>query len=395
MRPVLIAGGGIAGLTTALALAKIGRASILMERARHFSEVGAGLQISPNAASVLVALGLGDALDAVSHKPEFIRMRAARSGREVKRLAINTHCQSRFGHAYRVVHRADLLDVLLKAARGEQLITLHADAEVSAVDNTAGPVAATTADGRTFVGDVLVAADGVWSTVRTRVLGLPLAQPSGRSAWRTLIPAGAMDRQSHADVGLWMGSGAHLVHYPVRDGSMINLVAVVDDGFSDRTWDGETGSGDLPRHFWLWSAEARALIASKPAAGQEWRRWPLFQRKPEKYAVDGPIVLIGDAWHATLPFMAQGAAMAIEDAAVLAFRLSHHPDDPVSAIRQFQDDRQDRTARLVDLANRNGTIYHLSGPMAFSRNAVLKRMPADKVLSRLDWIYGWKPPALS
>lgn len=395
MLPVLIAGGGIAGLTSALALAKVGRASILMERARRFSEVGAGLQISPNAASVLVALGLGDILDAVSHKPEFIRMRAARNGREINRLAINKYCQSRFGHSYRVVHRADLLDLLLKAAAGESLITLHADAEVSAVDVSAENIAATTADGRTFVGAVLVAADGVWSTVRTRVLGLPLSQPTGRSAWRTLIPAGARDRDTSADVGLWMGSGAHLVHYPVRDGSMINLVAVVDDGFSDRTWDGETGSGDLPRHFWLWAAEARELISARPAAGQEWRRWPLFQRKPDKYAVDRPIVLVGDAWHATLPFMAQGAAMAIEDAAVLAYRLSRHPDDPVSAIRQFQDDRLDRTARLVDLANRNGTIYHLAGPMAFSRNAVLKRMSADKILSRLDWIYGWKPPALA
>jgi len=395
MLPVLIAGGGIAGLTTALALAKVGRASILMERARRFSEVGAGLQISPNAASVLVALGLGDALDAVSHKPDFIRMRVARSGREVKRLAINAHCRTRFGHAYRVVHRADLLDVLLKAAADEPLIALHADAEVSAVETTDENVAATTADGRTCVGNVLVAADGVWSTIRTRVLGLPLAQPSGRSAWRMLIPAGAMDAEVGGDVGLWMGSGAHLVHYPVRDGSMINLVAVVDDGFSDRTWDGETGSGDLPRHFWLWAAEARALIDARPASGQEWRRWPLFQRKPDRYAVDRPIVLIGDAWHATLPFMAQGAAMAIEDAAVLAHRLSQHPDDPVPAIRQFQNDRLDRTARLVDLSNRNGTIYHLGGPLAFSRNAVLKRMSPDKVLSRLDWIYGWKPPALA
>lgn len=395
MAPVLIAGGGIAGLTTALALAKIGRASILMERARQFSEFGAGLQISPNAASVLDALGLSNALDAVGHQPSCIAMRAAGNGRVVKRLQINSYCQTRFGHPYRVVHRADLLDLLLRAATGETLIELHADAEVSAVDVTREGIAATTADGRTFAGSMLVAADGVWSTIRNRVLGLALAQPTGRSAWRTLVPAETSDSDAAADVGLWMGAAAHLVHYPVRDGSMINLVAVVDDGFSDRTWDGETGSGDLQRHFKTWCAEPRRLIAATPSDGQEWRRWPLFQRRPDKYAIDRPIVLIGDAWHATLPFMAQGAAMAIEDAASLAHRLLRHADDPISAIRHFQEDRFDRTRKLVDLANRNGTIYHLAGPMAFARNSVLKRMSAEAVLSRLDWIYGWKPPALA
>ena len=400
MEPVLIVGGGIAGLTAALALAKIGRPSIVLERAAEFSEVGAGLQISPNAASVLCDLDLGDALDTVAEKPDAIVIRSGKTGRTINRLAVKSYCQSRFGHPYRVAHRADLLNVLKKAADDAPLISLHVRADIGDIARTPDGIRVVAADRRSFEGAALIAADGVWSAIRVNHLGQSHAIPTARTAWRATVPATAL-ADTHADagsfsrdVGLWMGPSVHLVHYPLRGGAMINLVAVVEDLFEDRTWDGEGGAEDLARHFQSWCESARALIDAASAAGQEWRRWPLYQARPEAYETDDPIVLVGDAWHATLPFMAQGAAMAIEDAAVLA-RCMADEENPVRAFKRFQRQRLTRTARLVDFAQRNGRIYHLRGPMAFARDTTLSALSSDRLLSQLDWIYGWKPPALT
>lgn len=394
LETILIAGGGIAGLTAALALAKTGRATAVLERAASFAEIGAGLQVSPNAACVLFDLGLGDALDKAAYAPDAIHMRCGRTGRLLKRLPVGAYCRNRFGHPYRVVHRADLLRILLNAAAGNPLISLHAAADVRAVDAAGDEIAVTTADGHAFRGAALVAADGVWSDIRAKCFDLPPALPTGRSAWRTIVPASALAGEHRQDIGLWMGPGAHLVHYPLRDGALINLVAVIDDRFSERTWDGEAAPEDLARAFRPWCGVAAALIDAPAAADSAWRRWPLYQTRPQACAIQAPIALIGDAWHASLPFMAQGAAMAIEDAAVLADCFARE-SGPLAAIRRFQNARLVRTGRLVDLAARNGRVYHMQGAAAFARDAAIAALPSGRLLAQFDWIYGWKPPAVT
>ncbi len=390
MDPVLIVGGGIAGLTTALALADTGRASIVLERAAVFSEVGAGLQISPNAASVLDRLGLTDALDRVAVVPEHIVMRTATTGTKLATLPIGRFCRSRFSRPYRVVHRADLLQVLVDAAAGSPLISLVVSTDVTDVQFGPAGVKVGAADGRRFQGGLLIGADGVWSTIRTETLGLPAAVPTGRTAWRATVETAALPDADWASIGLWMGPKAHLVHYPLRDRALVNLVAVLSEPMAEKSWDAAADRVALDAVFGEWADPARAAIATV----RSWRRWPLYSSRPDRYPADRPVVLVGDAWHATLPFMAQGAAMAIEDAAVLAACLAK-AGNPVSAAESFQKLRAKRTRSLVDLAARNGRIYHMSGAAAFARNMTLSALPAGRLLSGLSWIYGWKPPPLS
>jgi len=392
--PILIAGGGIAGVTAALALAQAGRASIIFERAPRYGEVGAGLQISPNAAAVLANLGLGEDLDAAADQPATIQMFSGISGKRLAKLPIKDYCLEKFDQPYRVVHRADLLNLLLAKAAISPLIELRTSAAICDVSDHADGLAVNIEEGQFFSGSGLIAADGVWSATRSKALNLVSATATGRTAWRALVPVTAPLEPYRHHVGLWMGPKAHLVHYPVRNGSMINLVALIEDGFEQRTWDGEADAKDLYPSFQTWCPQARELLRAPAESGGDWMRWPLYQRKPERYATTLPIALVGDAWHATLPFMAQGAAMAIEDAACLAHNLGKTPDIR-TAFGDFQTDRLSRTGRLVDLAARNGKLYHMRGPMAAARDLTLSALPANRLLSQLDWIYGWKPPALT
>lgn len=390
MDPVLIVGGGIAGLTTALALARTGRASIVLERASAFSEVGAGLQVSPNAACVLDELGLTAALDRVAVEPDRIVMRTAGTGKTLTTLPIGRFCRTRFSRPYRVVHRADLLQILIDAAAGDPLISLTAAADIVKLAFDPAGVSVEAADGRRFHGGLLVGADGVWSTIRTDTLGLPDAVPTGRTALRATVEADALPKADWTSIGLWMGPDAHLVHYPLRDGSLVNLVAILTEPMAEKSWDAAVDRAALDAAFGGWADPARSAIA----AIRSWRRWPLYGNLPHRYPADRPVVLVGDAWHATLPFMAQGAAMAIEDAAVLAACLSETAD-PIRARDRFQKLRAKRTRSLVDLAARNGRIYHMTGAAAFARDTALSALPAGRLLAGLSWIYGWKPPPLS
>jgi salicylate hydroxylase len=212
-----------------------------------------------------------------------------------------------------------------------------------------------------------------------------------RTAWRALIPADAVPAEFRAPVvHLWLGLDAHLVHYPVKAGRLINLVAIVHDGWSGTDWSAAGERAEILRHFarFAWSEKARALIALP----EQWLKWALYQRRAPFAGGAGPMTLIGDAAHPMLPFLGQGAGMAIEDAAVLADRLARGIADPARALRAYEAVRRERTARAQKMSRRQGRIYGLTGPEALIRNMSMRLLGSEKLLSRQDWLYSWQPP---
>lgn len=375
--PALIAGGGIAGLTLSLALARRGRRSRIVERAPALEATGAGVQLSPNAGRALEALGLGPALDAVATRPEAVSIVDAPSGRRLKRVTLGASAERRWGAPYRVLHRADLQTVLLDAikAAGDVEITLGAEARAVAEtgDGVSLEIAHATGGGETLEGDWLAGADGLRSVIR-RAVKLPTAVGgSGLKAWRAVLPASALPAAFDlAEVTLWLGPGAHLVVYPVRKGREANVVVIGDDRVS--------GPAALAAS---WASPARELIA----AGPDWTPWPLHDRPPDARMHRGRVALVGDASHAAMPSLAQGAGFAIEDAAVLARLVASEAQNPFAA---YQDARLMRVARLQSEARRQIRIDHLRGLAASARNTALMLAPESALLRGLDWIYGWR-----
>jgi salicylate hydroxylase len=377
--PALIAGAGIAGLTLALSLARRGVGSRILERASLLQEAGAGIQLSPNAGRVLDALGLGPALDAVAVRPEAVAIGDAPTGRTLTTLPLGTAAERRWGSPYRVLHRADLQTVLLEAARKEPAIEIALGAEILAVHETESGVAAevrSTSGAETIEAAWLAGADGLRSVAR-RAVKLPDAvRTTGLVAWRSVVPAAALPSAfGPTRVTVWLAPGAHLVVYPVRGGREANIVIIGDSRAS--------GPADLAAR---WAAPARDLIA---AAGG-WTAWPLHDRDPDARMRRGRIVLLGDAAHATLPSLAQGAAFAIEDAAVLARLVAAGGADPFSP---YEKARLPRTARLQTRSRRQMEIDHLGGLAARARNLALTLAPTQALLAGLDWAYGWKDAA--
>lgn len=377
--PALVAGGGIAGLTLALALARRGFSSVVLERAAALQEVGAGVQLSPNAGRVLDALGLGPALDAVATRPEAVAISDALTGRRLKRLTLGESAERRWGAPYRALHRGDLQARLLDAAKATGLVEIRLGATILAARETGDGAALTVAapDGEeTVEGGWIAGADGLRSVVR-QAIGLPAAsRASGLTAWRCVLPADAVPAAFDlGEVSVWLGPGAHLVLYPVRGGREANVVAI-----------GREGVAGPAAYAERWVAPARELIA----AGRGWTPWPLHDRAPDARLSRGRIALLGDAAHAALPSLAQGAGFAIEDAAVLARLVATGGPDALGA---YDSARRARTARMQVQSRRQIAIDHMSGLAARGRNAALTLAPEAALIRGLDWIYGWRDGA--
>jgi salicylate hydroxylase len=392
--PIVIAGGGVGGLTAALTLAAVGRASIVLERAPAFREVGAGLQLAPNATRILRELGVLEHLAGLAVAPQMIRLRRGSDGADLAKISL-TDAEQRYGAPYFAIHRADLLSALLLRARGERLIDIRTDATLTGFLQDERGVAITYRSGneqRRAAGEALIGADGVRSLVRTRLQERDADKPAytGHTAWRALLPAAEMSEPfRRAASNLWMGERAHLVHYPLRGGSIVNVVALVEDAWrgegedDPQFWDHEGDWKFLANRFKDWAPEARELI--RP--GDSWMRWPLFDRPPLAAFARGRVALLGDAAHPMVPYLAQGAAQAIEDAAALARAFAAAPRDSAGALAAYSAARRERATKIQAASRAQGDIYHLSGFKAFGRDMVLRLAGSKRLLARQDWIY--------
>jgi salicylate hydroxylase len=395
-RHVIVAGGGIAGLSAALSMARAGLRVTVMEQADRLEEAGAGIQLSPNATNILNALGLRERLQAVATVPAEIRVMAGRSAREILRIPLGAGAEQRYGAPFLTLHRADLQSALADAARSQRDISLKLGVQVGdfAVHNNGITVQGRR--GRDMIderGIALIGADGVWSALRSRIAKARRVRFSGRTAWRTLLPADALpDEFREPAVHLWLGQDAHLVHYPVRSCKLINMVAIVHEDWNEPGWSAPGDREALLRHFgrWTWSDEVRDLLA----APKRWLKWALYEGRGGATAGKGPATLIGDAAHPMLPFLAQGAGMAIEDGAVLAAMLGQYLDDPADALRGFEGARRRRLARVQNASRRQGRVYGLTGPEALVRNLTMQAMGGEKLLRRFDWLYNWQAPSI-
>ena len=369
---ILIAGGGIGGITALLALRQRGIEAELFEQAEAFRQVGAGLQVSNNATRVLRTLGLGDALARVTYYPEGRDYRAWDTGDRLYYTPLGQRAEARFGAPYYTAHRADLLDVLLGGVGREGF---RLGARIERFDQDADHVTLTLADGGTATGDILVGADGIHSAVRGQMFGKELPRYTGNVAWRGLVPA---ERVAHLDVakviGVWMGPNRSIVQYYVAAGRTFNWIGISRSEQPAReSWLAEGRIEDALAEYSGWHDTIRTIIAATPKL----LRQALYDREPLPDWQAGHVVLLGDAAHPMMPFYAQGAAQSIEDAYVLAGCLAASPADPVSALARYIRLRQPRTAWMQGLSRREEELYQMTDAAAIAeRNA---RMRANRI----------------
>ena len=394
-RLVVVAGAGIGGLTAALALARSGFRVVVLEQADRLEETGAGIQLSPNAARTLIDLGVGEWLRPHVVAPAALRVLGARSGREIVRIPLGKAAEQRYGAPYWMIHRADLQAALSAAVGCELDISIKLGTRME--DFVTHPNGVTvSARGHSGLWDergiALIAADGLWSDSRARIGFKEPPRFAGRTAWRALVPAKDVAPQFREPlIHLWLGRDAHLVHYPVKGGRLINIVVITADTWNAAGWSEPASRIDLLRHFSAanWAPQAHALVRVPEA----WLKWALYERRPLMNWSQGAAALLGDAAHPMLPFLAQGAAMAIEDAAVAAQCLARMPDDVAGALRTYAAVRRGRTWKVQRLAARHGERYHLGGVRAMLRNAAMRIVGGERLLRHYDWLYDWRPPA--
>ncbi|MEP9380292.1 FAD-dependent monooxygenase [Aquabacter sp. CN5-332] len=376
----VIVGGGIGGLACAVALRRAGLSVSIVEQAPAFEEVGAGLQLSPNATRVLRDLGVLPTLEENAIAPEALEIRDGHSGRIIASCPYGP-AAVRLGAPFLVAHRADLHRVLAEAARALDC-TFEMGARLEGMEASDGvAVAVANRDGEALPiqADILIGADGVRSTVRAQLGGSAAPVFAGRVAYRATIPAIAEGRPA---VRLYLGPEAHLVTYPVRGGATVNIVAVVKADRPVTRWSEPGEASAVHAAFAMWAEEVQALLAGAP----EFRCWGLYDLDPLPRWGAGRATLLGDAAHAMLPFLAQGAAQAIEDAAALAAALAQGPSAE-AALRAYEAARRPRTARIQREARTSGAIYHLSGPARLARDAFIG-LTGNRLLERYEWLYG-------
>ena len=369
---------------------------MVLEKADRLVEVGAGLQLSPNASRILVGLGLTERLGRRAVTPEAISIMSARAGGEITRLPLGEAASIQADAPYWVLHRADLQAALQGAVNDNPDIELRLGCQFEDLTTHAKGLTVVQRSGnmrRQDLAMALIGADGIWSSVRHHLFPETQPQFSGLIAWRGTLDATQLPREyTAARVQLWMGPHAHLVAYPISGARQINIVAVVPGTWNRPGWSAEGSGLELKDAFpsSRWPGSARMMIS----AVDDWRKWALFTLPEGSEWTKGAVALLGDAVHGMLPFAAQGAGMAIEDAAVLASALSEGPLETTvgvsAALKRYAKLRRSRVAQVQRVARSQGRIYHLTGPMALARDLTIKAIGPRRMLARQNWIYDWR-----
>lgn len=400
-KSMLIAGGGIAGMAAGFAAARAGWRATVFERAPEFSEVGAGVQQGPNVTRILQAWGLGEALKQVAAFPSGLHARSMATGEVLATLPLKD-ATARYGAPYVTIHRADLHGLLVQAAR-RQGVEVQSDATVLRVAQSADAVALDVmqqGQAQQHTATVVVAADGVWSPLRQQLLGDGLPNFTGHIAYRALVAQSDLPAHLRSqDISVWMGSQAHVVSYPVRSGEYLNVVCLTEGRLLDadvhnlqtlQTWNAQKSKSQTLAELRHALRGACTPLTDLMAACRDWRLWPLCGRPAIRGAhahVQGRVALVGDAAHPMLPYLAQGAGMAIEDAFVLASQLvAATSADVPERLQKFAQTRWPRNARVQARAVSNGRIFHATGLLRVGRDVGLRVMGAR--LMDVPWLYG-------
>jgi salicylate hydroxylase len=384
---IFIVGGGIGGLSAALSLQRAGFDPIVFEQARGLGPVGGGIQISPNAARVLIHLGLGGGLSDLAVIPAAIESRSFRSGRPILSLPMGERSADVYGAPYYHVHRADLHALLVEAIRPG---SLRLSARCTGFIQDSGGVRVDFEDGTSEHGDVLIGADGIHSAVRAAAFGPEAPRFSGAVAYRGLIPAERIEHLSiERKATVWWGPGRHFVHYFVSRGRSLNFVAIVPSQTSHvESWSTEGSRDELLAEFKGWHPTVQALTRSTDRV----HKLALYDRDPLPRWSVGRVTLLGDAAHAMLPFQAQGAAQGIEDAIALARCLSRHTADPPAAFEEYERRRKPRTSRVQEEARRNGKLFHIASPtLVLIRDTLFRtlgRFRPEALAGMHSWLFG-------
>jgi len=382
---VLIVGGGIGGLTAALALARQGIPSQVIEQAAEFKEIGAGIQLGPNVFRMFEKLDLIAPVSALAVFPENLVMLDSITSEEVTRIPLGDAFRKKFHHPYALIHRADLHNVLLEACRKSNLIKLDAAQKIAGVEEIDGGVKAKTANGKDYRGAALIGADGLWSTIRQIVVGDGRPKPAGHITYRAVLPTAEVpEKYRWSNMTFWAGEKVHFVLYPLRTGELYNLVAVFHSNRYEEGWDSYGDPAELHERFAATCAPVRTLLNKI----ESWRMWVLCDRPPIKESSRGCITLLGDAAHPMLQYLAQGACMAVEDAVCLADQAVAAEGDYTAAFRAYQQARYLRTGRVQIMARVYGEFYHAGGVAKELRNLMLGSRTPDEAMAGMEWLYG-------
>jgi salicylate hydroxylase len=384
--PVLVVGGGIGGLSTALALARKGIPVQVLEQAPEFKEIGAGIQLGPNVFRMFELLGLREAVFHWAAFPTSLEMRDSITGESVIEMRIDK-LYDRYKAPYGVIHRADLLNLIYDACKRSPLIKAATSQKVVSIDDDGSSVTVRTEAGDTYKGAALIGCDGLWSTVREKIVGDGKPVVSGHIAYRAVLPTEEWPREYRLPkMIIWAGDKTHLVHYPLRRGELFNLVVVFHSDRYEEGWDTYGDPAELHARFAEKCQPVRELLQKVNA----WKMWVLCDRPPVKNWTKGRITLLGDAAHPMLQYLAQGGNMAIEDAVCLANQIEATGRDYATAFRKYQELRYLRTARVQIMAKVYGEVYHANNVAREVRNKVLREWLAQGGVD-MSWLYGEQP----
>jgi len=388
--PILIAGGGIGGLATALVLARDGHRVTVLEQAASFGEIGAGIQLGPNIFRMFAWLGLTDVVSKVSFFPPGLGMNDVCTGEKVVRVPLGDVARATYGFPYGVIYRADLHQVFLDACAAQENVTLRTSAKLESFVQSGSSVRVHLSGGEVMEGAALIGADGIWSKVREAVVGDGKPRVSGHIAYRAVLKR--EDVPAHLwsdDVLLWGGEKTHLVHYPLRRGELFNLVAVFHSNKYDEGWNTFGDTAELTERFSRACPQVQELLGKI----ETWKMWVLCDREPVKNWTDRRVTLLGDAAHPMLQYLAQGAGQAIEDAVVLREALRSTHGDVAPAFQKYQQARYLRTGRVQLTARLYGDIYHAAGVQRELRNQLFQSGNESAGFAGLQWMYDGIEPS--